>query len=627
MEWYDTRVMKKEIYDKIPYLNAEYLRRAVLAGARRVIADKDLLNRINVFPVADADTGSNLAATMKAVIRGLAPPHTSLAAVSTTVATCALSGARGNSGVIMAQFFQGLREGIAGAVQVSVTHFVKAAKHAALRAREALANPQEGTILTVMADFADHIMQQAERIGDFCSLMEGGLKAARRSLDETTNRLAVLRKAGVVDAGALGFVRFLEGFVDSFTRGEDEEITKIEGQGSEQNVAPDYVPEGIHFRYCTEAILTGEAIDQGALKERLVQYGDSIVVAGTNQEMHVHIHTNAPAEVLEILTEAGEIRFQKVEDMLIQLDSTLAEVERSGIALVTDSVCDLPQAFLTEKRIWVIPLRMAFGEEEFLDRVEITPNQFYKRLARSKDLPKTSQPAPAEFLLLYRYLARHYAGILSIHLSAEVSGTYQLALNAARTVNEETGVPIEVVDTRTASAGEGLSVWAAARAIEAELPLSTCRAVAEETAARTSVFVYVPSVEYFVRGGRLSPVQGRLAEWLHLTPILTVKEGKVAPAGRTIGRCRAMQKTLFFVREHAQASERPMFVIAHSAAPALAEYYAGALARLFPSSTVMRTDAAPALGSHAGPGGGAIAVLNTAPIERMIEEAKNGRAD
>jgi len=621
------RVVKKEIYDRIAYLNAEYLRRAILAGARRVIADKDLLNRINVFPVADADTGSNLAATMRAVIRGLAAPHTSLAAVSTTVATCALSGARGNSGVIMAQFFQGLREGIAGAVQVSVMHFVKAVKHAALRAREALANPQEGTILTVMADFADHIMQQAERIGDFCSLMEGGLQAARRSLDETTNRLAVLRKAGVVDAGALGFVRFLEGFVDSFTRGEDEEITKIGGQGSEQNVAPDYVPEGIHFRYCTEATLTGEAIDQGALKERLVQYGDSIVVAGTDQEMHVHIHTNAPAEALEILTEAGEIRFQKVEDMLIQLDSTLAEVERSGIALVTDSVCDLPQVFLTEKRIWVIPLRMAFGEEEFLDRVEITPNQFYRRLARSKDLPKTSQPAPAEFLLLYRYLARHYAGILSIHLSAKVSGTYQLALNAARTVNEETGVPIEVVDTRTASAGEGLSVWAAARAIEAKLPLSTCRAVAEETAARTSIFVYVPSVEYFVRGGRLSPVQGRLAEWLHLAPILTVEEGKVAPAGRTIGRCRAMQKTLFFVREHAQASERPIFVIAHSAAPALAEYYAGALARLFPSSTVMRTDAAPALGSHAGPGGGAIAVLNTAPIDRMIEEAQNGRTD
>ncbi|MCK4394756.1 DegV family EDD domain-containing protein, partial [Candidatus Bipolaricaulota bacterium] len=200
----------------------------------------------------------------------------------------------------------------------------------------------------------------------------------------------------------------------------------------------------------------------------------------------------------------------------------------------------------------------------------------------------------------------------------------QTALAAARTVREETGVPIEVVDSRTASAAQGLAVWAAARAIDADLPLDTCSAVAQKAAAGVSIFVFVPTVEYFVRGGRLSPIQGRIAELLRLKPILTVRDGKVAPAGKTIGRRRAVRKALSFVTELAQEMGAPIFIVAHAAAPKLAQHYAGALHRGFPASTVMVTDAAPALGSHAGPGGAAIAVLDTEPIEQMIEAAKNG---
>lgn len=599
------------------------MRRAVITGAHRVIANKDLIDRINVFPVPDLDAGSNLAATMRGVIRGLSLPKSSLVTVSTAIASSALAGARGNSGVIMAQFFQGLREGIADQLQISVVHFVEAAKRAATRAREALANPQEGTILTVMSDFADHIARNAERLGDFLSLLEEGLHVARRSLAETTDRLDALRKAGVVDAGALGFVNFLEGFVESFAYGEEEEVVAAEVLETDFDIATSYVPECVDFRYCTEGVVIGEGIDRPVLKQRLTQLGDSVVVAGTDQEVHVHVHTNAPAHALEVLAEVGKIRSQKVEDMLAQLEEHPTEPKRAGVALVTDSICDLPQAYLTTQRIRVIPARVAFGEEELLDRVEITPKQFYKRLATAKILPKTSQPTPADVLLLYRYLSRHYAGVLSIHLSAEVSGTYQTALAAARTVSAETGVPIEVVDSRTASAAQGLAVWAAARAIEAGLSLDTCHAVAREAAAGVSIFVFVPTVEYFVRGGRLSPIQGRIAELLHLKPILTVRDGKVTAAGRVIGRRRAVRKTFSFVTELAQEMGAPMFIVAHSAAPKLASRYAEALNRGFPASRVMVTDAAPALGSHAGPGGAAIAVLDTEPIEQIIEAAKN----
>ena len=612
----------KRLEGRLSSLNGELFRQAIIAGARRVIAHREVLNRINVFPVPDADTGSNLAATMRAVIRGLRVPEPSLAAVSASIASCALSGARGNSGVIMAQFFQGLHEGIAGSVQISITRFVAAARHAAQRAREALSRPEEGTILTVMTDFTDHLERHAERTSDFRALMAAGLRAARRSLARTIDQLPPLRRAGVVDAGALGFVRFLEGIVQYIRDDEADPEPAWEGAiDTPDRSAADPAYERVDFRYCTEAVVSGNGISPKDVRDRLAAFGDSIVVAGGEHRIHVHIHTNAPAHVHETLADLGRLQAHKAQDMFAQLAAQTALTNRSGIALVTDSVCDLPHAFLTQHRVQVVPLRIAFDRREYRDRVDITANQFYQRLAALPTLPTTSQPSPAEFLILYRYLARHHEAILSVHLSSGVSGTHQLALTAARQVSEETGLPIEVVDTRVASSAEGLCVWAAARAIEAGLPLDACRAAVEAVARTARVFVFVPTVEYFVRGGRLSRTQGCLAGVLHLKPILTMRDGRVVPAGKAIGIRRATERTLALAAAQADRMTAPAFVVAHSAAPALAQRYAERLRERFPASTVMTADAAPALGSHAGPGGAAIAVSETAVLNALIQES------
>jgi len=192
------------------FLNKESLRQLIMAGAHRVIAHREHLDRINVFPVPDKDTGTNLAMTMRAILDGLQQPLPSLAAVSSTVATSALTGAQGNSGVIFAQFFQGLREEISDPVQLSMQRFAQALRCAATRAREALAYPREGTILTVISDVAEHLTQQADKLPDFKALLDEGLAIARRSLEQTTDRLAELKKAGVVDAPALSMLAHLD---------------------------------------------------------------------------------------------------------------------------------------------------------------------------------------------------------------------------------------------------------------------------------------------------------------------------------------------------------------------------------------------------------------------------------
>jgi len=604
-------------------LNSESLRKLIIAGAHRVIAHRDHLDRINVFPVPDKDTGTNLTLTMRAVLKGLQQPLPSLAAVSSTVATSALSGAQGNSGVIFAQFFQGLREEIADSVHVSMQRFAQALRCAANRAREALAQPVEGTILTVISDVAEHLLRQADRMPDFRALLDEGLTIARQSLEKTTDRLAELKKAGVVDAGALGFVLFLEGIRDFFHFGS-QDSDSVELSQDEKIDAPKPAPFQVSFRYCTEAVVWGEDIDKKEVIERLTTLGDSVVVAGDRKEIHAHVHSNVPAYVLELLSQYGTIASQKVEDMLASIDvseGTVNPSERSGIALVTDSVCDLPIGFLTQERIHVVPVRVVFGDDPLLDRVDITPTQFYRRLQTAEGFPKTSQPKPADFLTLYRHLANTYSNILSIHLSAEVSGTWQSATVAARQVSNDTGVPIAVIDSRSASAAEGLIVWATAQAVKAGMSAAKCTAITNHASRNTDVFVYVPSIEYFVRGGRLSPLQGRIAKLLRLLPVLTIKDGNLAPAAKVIGRRSARKHVLRNVLRIAQGMQRPMFIISHSAALDLAEQARSDILRRFPGTQVWITDTAPAIGSHAGPGGLAVAVLDAGSIqERILEE-------
>ncbi len=603
-------------------LNKESLRQLIIAGARRVIAHRELLDRINVFPVPDNDTGTNLSLTMRAVLDGLQQPQPSLAAVSSTVATSALTGAQGNSGVIFAQFFQGLREEISDSVHVSMQRFASALRCAATRAREALAQPREGTILTVISDVAEHLGQSAERLPDFRALLDEGLAIARRSLEKTTDRLAELKAAGVVDAGALGFVHFLEGVRDFFHFGARED--EVENAPDDDRVSlPESTATRFSFRYCTEAVVWGEAIDRRAVMARLMEMGDSVAVAGDSHEIHAHVHTNAPAYALEYLASVGTIARQKVDDMLASVDlerNQLPEDERGGIALVTDSVCDLPMPYLTENRIHSVPVRVVFGDEPLLDRVDITPTQFYQRLRSETEHPKTSQPKPADFLALYRYLAGSHSSVLSVHLSAEVSGTHQSAVTAAKQVSTETGVPIAVIDTRSASAAEGLVVWATARAIQSGLSPAQCTAVANTAAQSTSVYVFVPTIRYFVRGGRLSPAKGKLVGLLRMLPVLTSENGHLTRAGMAIGKRAAKALALRKVMQDAAGMEKPLFIVSHTAAPSLAEHARDQIAHRFPDAKIWITDTAPAIGSHAGPGGLALAVLDAGALERRIQQ-------
>jgi hypothetical protein len=208
---------------KITYLDGKRLYYAFLSGAKEVIANKKELNRINLFPVADGDTGSNLTRTLS-VVKSEAVKDNSLTITLNSMGEAALKGAIGNSGIIFAQFINGLKINVEHNDSINVNKFAQAVENAVNYTYQGINNPVEGTILTVMKDWALSIKKLTGKSNDFAEIMEKSLESACASLKRTKDQLEVLREADVVDSGAQAFVIFLEGIVKFIKKGNLKDL-------------------------------------------------------------------------------------------------------------------------------------------------------------------------------------------------------------------------------------------------------------------------------------------------------------------------------------------------------------------------------------------------------------------
>jgi len=591
----------------VGYLDGRRLARSVIAGARFVAERAEPLNRINVFPVPDGDTGTNLATTLQRIAAGISRiRQRHVREMARAIAEEAVAGARGNSGAILAQFFCGFSEALPDTARASVRDFGAAAVRAAESAYGAIARPVEGTILTVLRDWANAVRHRAEDILDFAELLPVSLREAKRSLENTPNQMKALQKAGVVDAGAQGFVYLVEGIVRYLREAARHDLP--EPPEDVRAAVFDKQLESILFRYCTEALLEGDALDRNELRRQAALLGDSIVIAGSARKVRLHVHTNEPEKLFEAAARMAEVAQTKVEDMRAQHETRFDQNRAARVALVTDSTCDLPASLFEELNIGVVPVRVYFGSENYLDKVTLTPSEFYARFAVTREQPKTSQPPPADFTQVYQNMATHAGSIVSIHLSAAVSGTYQAAIVGSRPVEK---TRFEHVDSKTVSVALGLIVRAAAEAAASGKSAEEVARVARDAATRARLFIAVPTLEHLVRGGRVSPVKGLFAKILGLLPVLTIsKEGAAEPAAKARGFSAARKKMMALLFEAAEAG-RPgrQFGVAHCDADALAGSIAHEIRQRYPESDVMIVECGPALGAHGGPGAVAVAVL------------------
>ncbi|HMV27066.1 MAG TPA: DAK2 domain-containing protein, partial [bacterium] len=271
---------------KIKYLDGIRLKRSVIAGCNHVINKKEYLNNINVFPVPDGDTGTNMASTLKNIAETVEKEELhEIDSMAIVLADSALMGARGNSGVIMAQFFQGMNEGLQGSAKCTTKKFSDAVQKATKSAWSAISNPVEGTILSVIRDWGKSVEKNAEKTDDFSELFRESLADAKQSLANTPKQMAALAKAGVVDAGAQGFVTMLEGVLDFIENGRISDIkrqglSETEDEAMEAHI-DEHAFEEITYQFCTECLLVGENMDREKIRESLNKFGDSLIVAGS----------------------------------------------------------------------------------------------------------------------------------------------------------------------------------------------------------------------------------------------------------------------------------------------------------------------------------------------------------
>lgn len=289
----------------------------LINASNRLEAEKEYVNALNVFPVPDGDTGTNMSMTFKAAVCEIEDMTTeSISEISQKLARGALMGARGNSGVILSQIFRGIGKGLEGLCEATAEEFAKSILEGANYAYKAVMRPTEGTILTIIRA-AGHSAVDNET-SSVVTLMQDICKDSKIMLDKTPDMLPALKQAKVVDAGGMGLLILFKGMYESLNSNMQATINKLQTPGAEPEiVSPGALgmPVHIEFGYCTELLVIAEDVDTNKLKSYLEKIGDSMVVVAQDEFLKIHIHTNDPGLVLSKAVTLGELSKVKIENM------------------------------------------------------------------------------------------------------------------------------------------------------------------------------------------------------------------------------------------------------------------------------------------------------------------------
>lgn len=581
------------------------------AGAREVSAHIKYLNLINVFPVADGDTGTNLSTTLRAMVEK--PSRTqSFSQMLEAISQSGLEGARGNSGIIFASYVNGLAQEGKPYERVSVKEFAKIAFGAVKHLYSAVENPQEGTLMSVIRDWAAFLHGHTEQYPSFGALFSAAYKTALTSLERTKTQLSILRKNNVVDSGAAGFVRFLEGMNRVFAEGHFSPAPAVEEMLEE---APPVLAEeeSLAFRYCTEALVDAAAVASGdadafvdGVKALLHPLGDSLIVTLRGGKLKVHIHTNTPDLVMERLQAYGALLEQKADDMALQ--NRLRTMAPGGIGLVTDSIADIPDAFLLDNAISVIPMGVLAHGNAYLDKTTIRLSQLFREMDSPDTYPTSAQPEPARILALLTARLAQFDSLIVLSVASPLSGTYQALAKAAQQLSTPEK-PITVIDTRLNSGAQGLLVKLAADMLQQGYSHAQIVAAVEQRIPRTHIYVCLNTLAYAVRGGRVPNTVGQIGMKLGMRPIMTLdKRGHGAAFGVAFSQAGLTRKILRLVRKAHQKNGIESYSIVHGGNIPLAEAYRDQLTHITGKAPAFITEISSAVALHAGPGTVAVCI-------------------
>jgi DegV family protein with EDD domain len=584
----------------IAYVDGPRLARSFMAAADWVAAGRDEINRINVFPVPDGDTGTNFSLTLRSVSDALrALGDAPLPATAKTAARGAVLGARGNSGMMLAHFMLGFAEALEGRETASARDIAAAIRRGSDKLYASLDDPREGTILTVAREAALAAERAAADSPDITVFMNRMLAEGEVALAHTPELMAVLKEAGVVDAGGKGFVRMIEGVVRLIDGDPILAVTESSAEFAVIPAADVEVAAERDFQFCTEVMVQSEQLPPAnEVRAAIRRFGGSVQVVLAGDILKVHVHTDTPEAVFTCAARWGTVSATKAEDMRAQ-HRRLSHQNRRPVAVVTDSSADLPDAVLDRHHIALVPLQILFGDVVYRDRVELRPEAFYTTMRGSRAHPTTSQPTPAEFVRVLRDARGEADEVVAVLVASRLSGTFQAGMMAAKAANID---GVQFVDSASASLGLGLLALRAAELAESGW---TATAIAEELRRirrQSGALITVDRFDNLLRSGRVTRGKAWLAGVLDVKPILGLDlEGAIIPVDRVRGRENVVPRVLSLLERRLTPRPRALrFGIVHAEAPEPAERLRQALMAAYQPRDCFVTLATGVLGAHVG---------------------------
>lgn len=576
----------------------------VVSGAKNIIVNEQNLNKLNVFPVPDGDTGTNLSLTMNSIVLQ-ARKQVSVTHTMSDIAKLSLDNAYGNSGMIFAQYFNGLSDAVQSKSQLTTSELIDGFKLAAKSAMNSVSNPKEGTILTAMREWAKTLETAVE--AEFEVILENSLMALRKTVNNTKKQLKVLRDSNVVDAGAQAFYFFVEGIVRFLKSGTLEDHQYVASQLEILTEVVSSTDIGA-YRYCSQFLIES-AKTQSELLSTLNKYGDSLVVNQNASHTSIHIHTNQPHSIMNDLVKHSKMISHKVDDM--QLQANLIHAKKAKMAIITDSIADLPQTFKDDHHCVVLPLHIIIDSVVYQDKLTLKPQQFYQHLDDYTLNPSSSQPSSFAIERLFHQILPHYDEIIGIFVSSKMSGTFE---NIRKVINrlDLKDKKIALIDSKSNSITQGLLVYEALRLKEEGKDFASIVSSVESLIPRLRIFVSVKNLDYMLRGGRISKTKSFILSKLKLKPVISIdSDGKGIIAYKSISQKSAVNFILKTVRKDMDTKGVDRYGLVYADNPTDLEEFKENLIRIIGKAPEYIEEISPIVGLNAGKGAFAIGYIQS----------------
>jgi len=545
------------------YLTQKEFKEMTLLSCQKIEEKKEEINKINVFPVPDQDTGTNLAKTLSGIKKAIkGREFKNLSEISQTLLEGALAAAQGNAGVIYTGFLAGFLPQF-NKNPVNAKKLALAFEKGAQKARLSIQNPKEGTILDVIDAASQSLKTGAEKESDIIILFKMAVEKAKEALLATREKMEIFRKANVVDAGGLGFLIILESYLEAL---EPSFAKAKEGEEKPSEKIKRFV-QVLSHRYEVVSLLENSSLAEEKIKERLKRLGNSIDVVQIGKKIKLHIHTDYPEEVRDVIRQFGRISEIRVEDMAKEVVGE-ESVRKVSIGMVTDNVATLLPKILERYQIEMVEAKYEWPEEK-----DLPGENLYQKIREAKKRGlkvtiKTTQANPKSYSDVFEKQLQKFDKVLCLTITSKLSGCYNSALQARETL--KTPERVFVFDSFTGAAGEALLVLKSIELIQEQREIEEIIQELKNLIPKIHVYVIFEDPKWIESIGRITKSQ---ANWVRrinkigLYPLMELKEGKVEKGGIVFAKSPAealLKKVLRESKKNVRAGKKIRAIINHA---------------------------------------------------------------